>query len=29
LTDDANTNLLMPNSPANSRVFHDIAEFLL
>jgi hypothetical protein len=29
LTEEATTTLLIPNSPAISRVFHDIAEFLL
>ena len=28
-TEEATTTLLIPNSPAISRVFHDIAEFLL
>jgi hypothetical protein len=29
LTEEATTTLFIPNSPAISRVFHDIAEFLL
>jgi hypothetical protein len=28
-TEEATTTLFIPNSPAISRVFHDIAEFLL
>jgi hypothetical protein len=29
LTEEATTTLFIPSSPAISRVFHDIAEFLL